>query len=402
MDIGPILSTLRRHRIAAGLIVVEIMLTCAILCNAMDLVAQRVARIERQTGMAENELVYIGIQGIGVDADTDALTQQDLAVLRGVPGVRQATTVNQVPYGGSSWNNGVQLLPGPRQQTLSASTYFVGEHFLATSGVRLVAGRDFQADEFIDESTQEDTDSRAIAVLVNQPMALRLFPKGDAIGKTIYQLSQPLRIVGIVDPFSAARQLEPDHPAMVLPLRMSYGRSGRYLVRVDPAQRHAVLEAAIGALLKINPNRVVLKRDEFIDIKRKFFAPDVAMCWLLVGVCAALLVVTALGIVGLASFWVQQRTRMIGTRRALGATRGQILRYFQTENFLLTSLGIALGMLGAYGINQVLMTRYELTRLPALYLPVGAAVLWVLGQIAVLGPAMRAARLPLVAVMRAA
>ena len=107
-----------------------------------------------------------------------------------------------------------------------------------------------------------------------------------------------------------------------------------------------------------------------------------------------LLVVTALGIVGLASFWVQQRTKQIGVRRALGATRSQILRYFQTENFLLATIGIVLGMLMAYGINQLLMDRYELPRLPALYLPVGALALWLLGQIAVFGPARRAAAVP--------
>jgi putative ABC transport system permease protein len=117
------------------------------------------------------------------------------------------------------------------------------------------------------------------------------------------------------------------------------------------------------------------------------------MVWLLAGVCVALLVVTAFGIVGLASFWVQQRTRMIGTRRALGATRGEILSYFQTENLLLTSAGIALGMLGAFGVNQWLMTQYELPRLPALYLPLGALALWTLGQVAVLAPARRAAAL---------
>jgi putative ABC transport system permease protein len=81
-------------------------------------------------------------------------------------------------------------------------------------------------------------------------------------------------------------------------------------------------------------------------------------------------------------------------RRALGATRGQILRYFQTENFLLATFGIVLGMIGAFGINQLLMGAYELPRLPALYLPVGALVLWLLGQASVLGPARRAAAVP--------
>jgi putative ABC transport system permease protein len=118
-------------------------------------------------------------------------------------------------------------------------------------------------------------------------------------------------------------------------------------------------------------------------------------------VIVALLVVTAFGIVGLASFWVQQRTRMIGTRRALGSTRGQILRYFQLENFLLSSAGIALGMLGAFGLSVLLMTSYEMPRLPWVFLPVGALALWALGQLAVLAPARRAAALPPVEALRA-
>jgi putative ABC transport system permease protein len=118
------------------------------------------------------------------------------------------------------------------------------------------------------------------------------------------------------------------------------------------------------------------------------------------GVIVALMVVTAFGIVGLASFWVQQRTRMIGTRRAMGATKGQILRYFQLENFLLSTVGIALGMAGAFGLSLVLMNSYEMPRLPLLYLPIGALALWSLGQLAVLAPARRAAALPPVAALR--
>ncbi len=86
---------------------------------------------------------------------------------------------------------------------------------------------------------------------------------------------------------------------------------------------------------------------------------------------------------GLASFW--QRTRQIGIRRAL-ARRVDILAYFQTENFLITSAGITLGMLLAYAFNLVLMKAYELSRMPWYFLPAGALLLWILGQLAVLVP----------------
>jgi putative ABC transport system permease protein len=121
---------------------------------------------------------------------------------------------------------------------------------------------------------------------------------------------------------------------------------------------------------------------------------------MLIGVILALLLVTALGIVGLASFWVQQRRKQIGIRRAIGATRHDILSYFQTENFLIVSGGIFIGMVLAFALNLALMKVYELPRLPLYYLPIGAVSLWLLGQLAVLGPALRAAAVPPVVATR--
>jgi putative ABC transport system permease protein len=124
------------------------------------------------------------------------------------------------------------------------------------------------------------------------------------------------------------------------------------------------------------------------------------MISLLVASALGLLFVTALGIAGLASFWVQQRTRSIGIRRAIGATRGDTLRYFQTENFLIVSFGVLPGVFLAIGLNLLLMEHYELPRLPLWYLPVGVLALWILGQLAVLSPALRAASVPPVVATR--
>ncbi len=94
----------------------------------------------------------------------------------------------------------------------------------------------------------------------------------------------------------------------------------------------------------------------------------------------------------MASFWVAQRTKQIGTRRALGATRTSILRYFLTENFLITSVGLMLGAILTYGFSFWLMTNYQAKLLPWHYVPIGFLCLWALGQLAVLGPATRASR----------
>ena len=97
MQLRPILSTLRRHKTAALLIVLEIALTCAIICNSVFLIANRVERVRFGSGMAESELLYIGTRSIGHPANVDAITREDLAALRAIPGVRDVSIVNQIP-----------------------------------------------------------------------------------------------------------------------------------------------------------------------------------------------------------------------------------------------------------------------------------------------------------------
>jgi len=146
-------------------------------------------------------------------------------------------------------------------------------------------------------------------------------------------------------------------------------------------------------LIESNHNRIVRSLKSIEKIRAECYSEDRAMMIILGTVIFCLLTITALGIVGMASFWVTQRRKQIGTRRALGATRGSILRYFLTENFLITTGGLVLGAVLSYGFSFWLMAHVSEARLlPWGYLPVGFVVLWVLGQLAVLGPATRAAR----------
>jgi putative ABC transport system permease protein len=111
-------------------------------------------------------------------------------------------------------------------------------------------------------------------------------------------------------------------------------------------------------------------------------------------VCAVLLAITAAGIVGLTSFWVGQRRKQIGVRRALGATRHDILSYFLTENLLIGAGGVVVGAALAIGMNLWLVSHFEMERLSLLYVVVGVVALLLLGQGAVLAPAMKASRVP--------
>ena len=109
---------------------------------------------------------------------------------------------------------------------------------------------------------------------------------------------------------------------------------------------------------------------------------------------ALLIAVTSLGIVGLASFSVNRRTRQIGTRRALGATKTAVLRYFMTENFLISMVGVLFGAALTIGLNILMIETFSLTRIAWYLVPVAMLALLGIGQLAVLGPARRASAVP--------
>ena len=408
MDILPILSTLRRHKLTAWLLILEIALTCAIVCNAVFLIGQRLERMDMPSGVAEHELLQIQVADVTPPSNPYARLAEDEAALRQVPGVLSVASSNQVPFGNSSSNGNIRLDPSQPERTLNATTYF-GENLVQTLGTRLVSGRDLKPDDFVDVETamkglgNGDSKSLPHVTLITRTLAERLWPGQNPLGRVIYLTPVVgLRVVGVVDSLVRPNAYDKAKAqyTMVVPIRMGANKDQSYLIRTRPEDRASVMAAALAALKKVDPQRVVTTKRSFDEVRRKFFQDDRAMAGMLVGVIAALLIVTALGIVGLASFWVAQRRRTIGVRRALGATRANILHYFQTENFLLATIGIALGMVLAYGISLFLMLHYELPRLPAVYFPVGAIVLWLIGQVAVLGPALRAAAVPPVVATR--
>ncbi|MBU6416636.1 MAG: FtsX-like permease family protein [Xanthomonadaceae bacterium] len=407
MDILPILSTLRRHKITAFLIVLEIALTCAIVCNAVFLVNQRLHRMDMPSGVAMHELVQVQVSTIGAQPDAAARTQEDLAALRMIPGVRAVALANQLPFTNSSTNTSILLKPTQTQPTLNATLY-TGENVSRVLGTRLLAGRWFQPDEYLDFATatsnQQAIPDASRIVIITRAMAQRLWPGENPLGKTFWLGNRfNVRVVGVVASLIRPSLYWGDNSAqwsMILPLRMTVGQGASYALRTAPQDRQRVIKAAVAALKKLDPKRVVTEQRTLDDARAEFFQGDRAMTGLLLGVIIALLLVTGLGIVGLASFWVAQRRRTIGVRRALGATRADILHYFQTENFLLATIGIVLGMVLAYGINLLLMLHYELPRMPWMYFPIGAIALWLIGQLAVLGPALRASHVPPVVATR--
>ncbi len=396
MRTGPILSSLLRHKVAAGLVAAQIALTLAIIANALFVVVDRTTMINRPSGVAEADVFSVGLAPIGTPEQSRAILLADLDLVRGLPGVVNAYLTNSMPLSGGGWSTGVAAgLDDQRSPDRSSAIYMVDENGIDTLGLKLVAGRNFEPSEVLWHMRSESLDPDS--VIITAALAKRLFPDADAVGKMISisgaegELKQ--RVVGVVDrvvtPWVGWGQHE---QSTLVPRRLDGG--AQLTVRAEPGRRAEVLKAVEEALWKRSTARVVEGVRTFTEMRDEQYRSATALVVVMLTITLCLLAVTALGIVGQASFWVTQRTRQIGVRRALGATRGQIVRYFQTENALITCTGIAVGVVLAYVVNYAMANQLGAERLPWFYLPIGALVVFALGQLAVFAPARRAASVP--------
>jgi putative ABC transport system permease protein len=418
MTLHPILAALRKHKAGVVLISLQIALTLAIVCNAVFIIGQRIERVNRPTGLDESNLFLVSQQWVGAPSgdDTgsvdklDSLQLTDLAALRSMPGVASVAPINSLPLLNSSWNGAVDHKPGNAGEGSFNGTrttyYFSDEHALSTLGLRLVAGRNFTAADVNHRGFRDQGEPSL--VILTKALGDKLFPKGDALGKVIYLngATTPTTIIGMVErmqvPGTGSWTNDFVWNATLVPTRLDANFS-RYAVRTKPGQMDAVMRAMTPALYAVNPLRV-LDDDSvrsFADIRDRAYRADRGMAILMGVVALILLCVTAAGIVGLTSFWVGQRHRQIGVRRALGARKIDILHYFQIENLLIAGTGVVIGVLLAVGLNMWLMSHYEMTRIPVLYVLTGVLAMLAIGQAAVFVPARRASNVPPVVATRA-
>jgi putative ABC transport system permease protein len=394
----PILSAMRRNKFGALLIAVQMAVTLAFLVNALTLIEQRLAWSARPTGIDEADIFVISSDSIDHPDGLAARQAADLQALRSLNGVSDAYVTNDYPLQGGGWAETVQLTADQQNPSAMTAYYFGDEHALGTLGLTLVAGRNFSADEV---SVRTDNDvPHASGYIVTKQLAMKLFPAGNALGQSIFveNTVTPSPIIGIVDrlqgPYTAATGMASTFTenSVLVPYR-PVGEFSRYMVRVQPAQLARVMKSAEQKLFDIDGDRI-LHSQSMVEQRIQAYRGARGLVVLLCAVCAALVIVTAFGIVGLTSYWVAQRRQQIGIRRALGATRSAILRHFQTENFMIAAAGAFFGVVFAIMLNLWMVRSFEMVRMDYSRAIAGAVVMLLLGQIAVLWPALRAASIP--------
>jgi putative ABC transport system permease protein len=348
--------------------VLQIALTLAIVANAFSVIGHTIERMSRPTGLEEQGLIWImqKLPAQSGDGDAaaierlDALQRTDLETLRKLPDVQDVAASRSIPQLGGFDVGDISLDADRKGKLVRAAYYYGDEHLRATFGLHLIAGRDFVATEI----QHGHAGPGSPVVIVSKPVADQLFPGGNALGQKVYQDGKPATIVGIVErlqiPMSEDKNSRWVFNSVIEPLRADVLWPG-YVARVRPSRTAEAIREIHKALFAVNPMRHMPDGagiHSFSELRARHFGHERGIAVLMSVICLILLSVTAAGIVGLTSLWVGQRTRQIGVRRAIGARKIDILRYFQIENLLIAGGGAVVGSLFAFSLSEWLMRHY--------------------------------------------
>jgi putative ABC transport system permease protein len=394
MGFGPMISSLLRNKTGPFLVAMQIAVTLAIVTNSLFIIVQRIDKMNRDTGMDIENVIITEVRGFGSDFDVISSITNDIDIIKTIPGVVAATVSNHVPLSGSGSATGLRTVADETIDSVNTGRYRWSEEGLDALGVKLSRGRNFYPEE-IDFVLPESSPGAPPSVLVTQDLADELFGDEDALGKTVYWGSmEPSTIVGIIDHMQGSWvNWDKLNNVVIQPGKPGY-TTNKYITRVEPGMRDQLIPVIEQKLGESNRMRVVKRVRSLEEIAAKSYRRDRAMAIVLAVVISLLVGLTALVIVGLSSFHVTQRIKQIGTRRALGARRIDIIRQFMLENWLITTAGAIFGAILTVAVAYWLEMSFEMPRLDWSYLPIGMLTLWVLSSLAVIEPARRAASVP--------
>jgi macrolide transport system ATP-binding/permease protein len=408
-------STLGRHlsqsRLRSALVVAQIAVCMALLVAAGLLVRnlQRVRTID--TGMNTRNVFSIAmkLKAAGAEKSDDAreseLRRQLADRLRGTPGVVAVSEAHQQPLSGGMGNTAVSLVGPTGEYSTEARFNFVSPEYFEALSIQLKRGRTFTAPE---------VKAGSPVLVISEATARRYWPGEDPLGKRLGVAAgtqqsasatgekstvvfRQYEVIGVVRDARSRWVWDQDETMLYVPLTPG-GPAGQYLMVRTEGDSTTVMNMVRGTAVTIDPAlRVSVTRIE--DSLAFQMAPFRAIAWLsgVLGMLALLL--ASVGLYGVMSFVVTQRTREIGIRVALGAKPQDVVRMFLFQGLRLTAIGVLCGVAGGALIARLLAAvLIDLSALDPLTFGSVAIFLTVVALLAILIPARRATRVdPLVA-----
>jgi putative ABC transport system permease protein len=385
------------RRLRGALVVIEIALALVLLVGAGLLGKSLVRLLDARPGFDPEGVMTFALslpsQTYGERERVNRFYTELLTRVGSLPGVTAASMSNTLP-GLGAWQNDIAVeghAPIKPGEEINVDWSIVSERYFDVMRVPVLRGRTF---------TPEEVQAGRPVVLVDENLARRFWPNGDALGKHIkYDSATPHEIIGVTGNVQEFGSEVPGRIRIYTPLCRSNLRVARLSLRAQGADASALAAAVareVGALDKDLPLREVATLEEVFGraaAPRKFNV-------VLLGLFAALaLMLAAVGIYGLMSYTVAQRTQEIGVRMALGAQSRDVLRLVLGDGLRLALAGVAAGLLSAYALTRVLVSLlYGVRPTDPLTYAGGALLLTTVALIACYVPARRATKVdPLVA-----
>ena len=386
-----------RSRMSRPLVVAQVALSLILLVCAGLFIRNLRAATALEKGFTSDNLLLAsvdpGLNGYN-HARIDDFYRRLLARLREMPAVRAAALGMEVVLGLSSSDTGVEI-PGytpAKNERMNVDYNVVSPGYFAAVDMRLLRGRDF---------TSTDDSSAAGVLIVNQRFVDRFWPGQQAIGKRIRVGGSDRTVVGVVATAKYHSLGEPATPYMYMPLAQNWHGAMVIHIRTnsDPAAFAPRLRAEVAALDPDLPLADLRTMNNFLGIAL-FPARIVGAVLGMFGLLG--LVLAAVGVYGVMSYSVAQRTREIGIRMAIGAAHQQVVRLVMRQGLQLVMLGTVIGLVGAIAASRLLrgvlygapsVDVVAFTIVPAILLGVALLAIWI--------PARRAANVDPIRALRA-
>jgi len=380
-------------RTRSALVVAEVGLSLMLLVGSGLLVRSFVRLMQVDPGFDSDHLLVfqVGLPPASVPPQQDSFYGQVVERLQALPGVQSAGAVSRLPLAGGNSDRSFQL-PGS-DQSYQADIRVSTPSYFQTMGIPLLKGRSF---------TEQDGSSSSLVAVVNQELAHTVFPGQDPIGKYILNFGpqmDKIQIVGVVGDVRHVGLETVPRPEVYLAFGQAHWPSVFMVVRSKMSDPLALASAAQQAVAAVNKDIPLANLRTMQDVIADSLLRRRFAMWLLSAFALLAVLLAAIGLYGVMSYAVSQRTREIGIRMALGAQKADVLSLVVRQGMKLAAIGVGLGVLGSALLTRTMAgLLYGVSARDPIVFAAVAALLGGVALAANLIPARRAAKVdPMVA-----
>ena len=333
-----------------GLVIMEVGLALALMIAAGVLFKSMWLLYRVNPGFDPNGLMTFRIQAPAAEYPTDGqrtqLFQNILHRLAVLPGVQSVGSVNDLPFSGSRTTSSFEIANMPHSgPSMDADRRTASPDYVRTMGIPLLLGRNF---------TDADNPQGPLVAIVNEALVRKYLPDRNPLDQQLIVNEKKCRIVGVVGDLKHDDLTATDFPEMYMPLGQAVSPDWTFVVLRSQSGAESLSNEIRGAVAEVAPDQPIYSVQTMNERLANWFAPR-RFSATIMGMFTALgVILAAIGIYGVISYFVTQRTQEFGIRMALGATATDVLKLVLRQAAALTVAAIVGGVLVSLAVNRLL------------------------------------------------